>query len=131
MEANYLQYMVGFAIHRHESTLGVHVSHHPEPPSTHSPPHPSGLSQSTGFGCPAPCIKFVLVICFTYGNIHVSILFSQIIPPSPEVWFLTLASCVISAKLLMPSKLQFFTCKMDIMILFSLLCVCSSIYDPL
>ncbi|CAI9154037.1 unnamed protein product [Rangifer tarandus platyrhynchus] len=30
------------------------------------------------------CIEPVLVICFTYGNIHVSMLFSQIIPPSPS-----------------------------------------------
>ena len=49
-----------------------------------SPPHPSGLSQSTGFECPASCIELALVICFTYGNIHVSMLFSQIIPPSPS-----------------------------------------------
>ena len=46
-----------------------------------SPPIPSGLSQSTGFGCPASCIKLALVICFTHGNIHVSMVFSQIIPP--------------------------------------------------
>ena len=25
-----------------------------------------------------------LAICFTYGNMHVSVLFSQIIPPSPS-----------------------------------------------
>ena len=25
------------------------------------------------------------VICFTHGNIHVSVLFSQIIPPSPSL----------------------------------------------
>ena len=68
-----------FAIHQHESAMGIPVSLHPEP----SPPYPSGLSQSTGFGCPASCIKFALVIYFTYGSIHVSMVFSQIIPPSP------------------------------------------------
>ena len=47
------------------------------------PPYPSGLSQSTSFGCPASCIKLALVICFTYCNLHISVLFSQIIPPSP------------------------------------------------
>ena len=47
-------------------------------------PHPSGLSQCTGFECPVSCIKLGLVIYFTYGNIHVSVLFSQIIPPSPS-----------------------------------------------
>ena len=41
-----------------------------------SPPHISGLSQSTGFECPASCIEFALVIYFTYGNICVSVLFS-------------------------------------------------------
>ena len=36
----------------------------------------------TGFECPVSCIELGLVIYFTYGNIHVSMLFSQIIPPS-------------------------------------------------
>ena len=36
------------------------------------------------FGCPASCIKLKLVICFTYVNVYVSVLFSQIIPPSPS-----------------------------------------------
>ena len=33
-----------------------------------------------------PCFKLhlALVICFTYGNVHVSMLFSQIIPPLPS-----------------------------------------------
>ena len=30
------------------------------------------------------CIKPGLAICFTIDNIHVSMLFSQIIPPSPS-----------------------------------------------
>ena len=30
------------------------------------------------------CIEPELVICFTYDNIHVSMLFPQIIPPSPS-----------------------------------------------
>ena len=47
-----------------------------------SPSHPSGLSQCTGFECPVSCIEIGLVICFTFGNIQVSMLFSQIIPPS-------------------------------------------------
>ena len=29
-----------------------------------SPPHPSGLSQSTSFECPVSCIKLALVIYF-------------------------------------------------------------------
>ena len=77
--------MVVFAIHQHESAMNVHVSHQPEPPlPPPSSPHPSGLSQSTSFGCPASCIEFALVIYFTCGNKCVSMLFSQIIPPSPS-----------------------------------------------
>ena len=34
--------MVVFAIHQHESALGVHVSHHPEP-HFHLPPYPTPL----------------------------------------------------------------------------------------
>ena len=55
------------------------------PPSwTPSPPYPSELSQSTNCGCLASCIELALVICFTYGTVHISMLFSQIIPPSPS-----------------------------------------------
>ena len=52
----------------------------PLPPS--SPSHPSGSSQCTGPEHPVSCIEPGLAICFTYGNIHVSMLFSQIIPPA-------------------------------------------------
>ena len=48
-----------------------------------SPSHPSGLDQCTDFECPVSCIECGQVIYFTYGNIHVSMLFSQIIPPLP------------------------------------------------
>ena len=56
---------------------------HPEPPPTSFSPLPSRLSQSTGFECPASCIELSLVICLTYGNTRVSVLFSQITPPLP------------------------------------------------
>ena len=46
------------------------ILNHPPPPP--SPPHPSVFSQSTSFGY------------FTYGNIHVSRLFSYIVPPWPS-----------------------------------------------
>ena len=52
---------------------------HPEPLP---PSHPTGLSQCTGLECPVSCIELGLVIYFTYGNIYVSMLFSQIIPLS-------------------------------------------------
>ena len=52
---------------------------YPELPSPLlSPPRLSGLSHSTSFECPASCIKLALVIYFTYGNIHVSVLENQI-----------------------------------------------------
>ena len=54
----------------------------PLPPP--SPSHPSGSSQCTSPEHPVSCIKPGLAICFTYDNIHVSMLFSQIIPPSPS-----------------------------------------------
>ena len=49
-----------------------------------SPSHPSGSSQCTSHERPVSCIKPGLMIYFTYGNIHISVLFSQIIPPSPS-----------------------------------------------
>ena len=52
----------------------------PLPPPSLS--HPAGLSQCTDFDCPVSFVKLGLVNCFTYGNIHVSMLFSQIISPS-------------------------------------------------
>ena len=54
----------------------------PIPPP--SPCHPSRFSQCTGFECPVSCIEVGLVVYFTYGNIHVWILVSQIIPPWPS-----------------------------------------------
>ena len=65
--------------HRHTS---VSSSWNPLLPP--SPPQPSGLSQGTSFECPALCIELALVIYFTYGNIHISMLFFQIISPSPS-----------------------------------------------
>ena len=87
--------------------MGVHVSAilnlFPPP----SPSHPSGLSQCTGFECPVSCIKLGLVIYFTYGNTYLSVLFSQIILPSPSPQKPVLYICVsllffISVSLLLP-----------------------------
>ena len=71
--------MVGFAIHQHESAMGVHVSSCPET-SSDLPPHPISL------GCPsAPALSALFhARNFTYRNKHVSMLFSQIIPPLPS-----------------------------------------------
>ena len=53
----------------------------PLPPA--SPSHPSGSSQRTSPKHPVSCIKPGLVTHFIYDIIHVSMPFSQIIPPSP------------------------------------------------
>ena len=54
----------------------------PLPPP--SPYHPSGTSQCTSPKHPVFCIEPGLVIHFLYDIIHVSMPFSQIIPPSPS-----------------------------------------------
>ena len=54
----------------------------PLPPP--SPYHPSGSYQCTSPKHPVSCIEPGLVIRFTYDIIHVSMPFSQIIPPSPS-----------------------------------------------
>ena len=53
----------------------------PPPPS---PSHASGSSQCTSPENPVSCIEPGLAIHFTYDNKHVSVTFSQIIPPSPS-----------------------------------------------
>ena len=47
-----------------------------------SPYHPSGSSQRTSPKHPVSCIKPGLATHFIYDSIHVSMPFSQIIPPS-------------------------------------------------
>ena len=79
-----LQYCIGFAIHQHESTKGVHVLPILKPLLPPSPSHPSGSSQCTSPEHSVSCMEPGLAICFTYDNIHVSMLFSQIIPLSPS-----------------------------------------------
>ena len=79
-----------FVIHQHESATGIRVPPPPPPfwtPLPHpSPPYPSALSQSTSFGCPSSCINLVLVIYFTYGNVHVSVLLMFV-----QWWLLSLS----------------------------------------
>ena len=80
-----LQCCSGFAMHWHGSAMGVHLfpilSPRFLPPS---PSHPSGSSQCTSPEHPISYIEPGLLIHFTYDNIHVSMPFSQIIPPSPS-----------------------------------------------
>ena len=75
---------MGFVIHQHESTMGVHVFPILNPLQPPSPYHPSGSSQCTSPKHPVSCIKPGLAICFLYDIIHVSMPFSQLIPPSPS-----------------------------------------------
>ena len=69
-----------FAIHWYESAMDLHVLPILNPPPT-SFPFPSLwvilVHQPWAL---VSCIKRELVICFTIDNIHVSMLFSQIIP---------------------------------------------------
>ena len=50
-----------------------------------SPYHPSGSSPCTSPKHPVSYIEHGLVTCFIYDIIHVSMPFSQIIPPSPSL----------------------------------------------
>ena len=84
MEANYLKnILLWFLPYIDMNQPWVYmcppILNRPPPPFQ---PHPSRLSQNTSFECPASCIELALVIYFTYGNVHVSVLISQIIPPS-------------------------------------------------
>ena len=75
-----LQYCIGFAIHQHASSMGVHVFPilNPLP----SPYHPTGSSQCPSPKLPVSCIESGLAIRFLYDIIHVLMPFSQIIPLS-------------------------------------------------
>ena len=79
-----LQYCIGFAIHWHESATGVDEFPilNPLPPPT--PYHLSGSSPCTSPKPPVSCIEHRLAIRFLHDSIHVSMPFSQIIPPSPS-----------------------------------------------
>ena len=77
--------MTVFAVYQHEPAISVLCSPHPEPPS-HTPPYPIPL------GCPRALAFLPRFMrrtwtghLFSYGNIHVSMLFSQIIPPLPSL----------------------------------------------
>ena len=79
-----LQYCTGFAIYQNESATGIHVFPILNPLPPPSPYHPSGSSQCTSPKHPVSCIEPGLATCFIYDIIHVSMPFSQIIPPSPS-----------------------------------------------
>ena len=63
----------------------VYMCSHPEPPS-HLPSHtiPQGHPSATAPSNPVSCIEPRLAISFLYDIIHISMPFSQIIPPCPS-----------------------------------------------
>ena len=73
---------ISFAKYQNESTTGIHVFPILNPPP--SPYHPSGSSQCTSPKHPVSCIEPGLATRFIYDIIHISLPFSQIIPPSPS-----------------------------------------------
>ena len=62
--------------------MGVHEFPILSPPPT--PYHLSGSSPCTSPKHPVSCIEHRLAICFLHDSIHISMPFSQIIPPSPS-----------------------------------------------
>ena len=76
--------VVVFATHQHELATGIHVSPHPEPHSHLSPyPIPLGCLRHQLW---VPCIIHQSPTGYPVyiSNVYVSMLFSQIIPPSPS-----------------------------------------------
>ena len=78
-----LQYCIGFAIHQHESTTGVHRLPILNPLPLLSLYHLSWSSQCTSPKQHVSCIEPGLMIHFLYDIIHVSMPFPQIIPHCP------------------------------------------------
>ena len=79
-----LQYCSGFCYTLTWISHGFTCILHPEPPS-HLPPHPIPLGHPSA-PAPSTCLMHPtgLAICSTFDNIHVSMLFSQIIPSTPS-----------------------------------------------
>ena len=85
LEANYFTILWWFLTYIHMNQPWVYMCS-PSWPSLPppSPSHPSQSSHCTSPEHPASCIEPGVAIYFIYDNIHVSMLFSQIILPSPS-----------------------------------------------
>ena len=84
LEANYFTILYWFC---HTLTWIHHVYMSPPSWTPLPPPYPShssGSSQCTSPEHPVSCLEPGLEIHFMYDNIHISMPFSQIIPPSPS-----------------------------------------------
>ena len=79
-----LQYCIGFAIHQHESGMGVHEFSILNPSPTFLPIPSLWVIPVHRPKNPVSCIEPGLAIRFLHDSIHVSMPFSQIIPPSPS-----------------------------------------------
>ena len=73
-----------FVIHWHESAMDIHVFPIPIPIPTSRSTRSLWVFPVHQVRTFVPCIQPGLVICFTLDNIHVSVLFSWNIPPSPS-----------------------------------------------
>ena len=56
----------------------------PSPTSLPLPPSASRVLQSIDLRFPVPCIELPLATYLTYGKVYISMLFSQVSPPSPS-----------------------------------------------
>ena len=79
-----LQYCIGFAIYQNESTTDIHVFPILNPPPSSLPIPSLWVVPCTSPKHPVLCIEPGLATRFIYDIIHVSMPFSQIIPPSPS-----------------------------------------------
>ena len=84
LKANYFIMLYWFCHTLTSTCHSVHVFPILNPPPTSLPIPSLWVIQCTSPEHPVSCIEPGLAIHFTYDNIHVSMPFSQIIPPSPS-----------------------------------------------